>query len=94
MTTTVTEWEFVADAASRINEIIQANRPTLPFVRAKVEKRARGSLKRRDLTLLGQGGEIVLTGEIKMPWADEGHSPFVETVIRDARKKAESAHSE
>lgn len=94
MTTTVTEWEFVADAASRINEIIQANRPTLPFVRAKVEKRARGSLKRRDLTLLGQGGEIVLTGEIKMPWANEGHSPFVETVIRDARKKAESAHSE
>lgn len=94
MTTTVTEWEFVADAASRINEIIQANRPTLPFVRAKVEKRARGSLKRRDLTLLGQGGEIVLTGEIKMPWANEGHSPFVETVIRDARRKAESAHSE
>lgn len=93
MNATITEWEFTGDAASWINEIIEANRPSLPFSRAKIEQRSRGSRKRRDLTILGTTGEIILTGEVKMPWAKGGHSPFVDALVRDARKKAENAGS-
>lgn len=91
MTIPITEWEFAADVASHINTLISAQPTALPFTRAKVEKRSAGSLKRRDLTLLGSDGGVLLTGEIKMPWAEDGHSPFVEKVIRDARAKARRA---
>ena len=47
----VTEWEFTADIASRINLILSAH-PELPFKEARAEARARGSVKRRDLTFM------------------------------------------
>lgn len=87
----ITEWEFTADAAGRINEFIQANAIVLPFGRAKVEQRRAGSQKRRDLTILGPDGAVLVTGEVKMPWTAEGHSPFVDSVCADARQKAKRA---
>ncbi len=86
-TETYTEWEFTADVASWINELLQA-RPALPFSRAKCEKRVAGSQKRNDLTLLDEDGRIALTGEVKLPYRPDGGSPYNSTVIRDARSKA------
>lgn len=86
----ITEWEFTADVAKWISEIL-INNPRLPFSEAKCEKRGSGSIKRRDLTLLDKNQGIVLTGEVKMPWAKDGGSPYIETVVQDARQKAQRA---
>lgn len=42
------EWEFTAEVAGWINEILAKN-PSLQLYRAKCEQRGKGSLKRRDL---------------------------------------------
>jgi hypothetical protein len=68
------EWEFTADVAGWINEILQKD-PSLPFDRAKCEQTKEGSSKRRDLTLLDKNGRPVLTGEIKLPYRKDGGSP-------------------
>jgi type I restriction-modification system DNA methylase subunit len=81
------EWEFTGEAVSWINESIQRN-PSLPFSRAKVEQRAQGTLKRRDLTILDKNKKPVLTGEIKLPYAKDGTTPYNDSVISDARSKA------
>jgi len=88
----VTEWEFTADIASSINEILRGD-PSLPFYRAKCEQRGRGSRKRRDLTLLDKERRVCLTGEVKLPYRKDGGSPFVEAVVNDARKKAQRAQA-
>ena len=90
MTSSVTEWEFTADVASWINEIL-AKDTALPFYRAKCEQRGSGSAKRRDLTLLDGNKVIILTGEVKLPFQKDGGTPYNETVVQDARKKAEKA---
>lgn len=90
MTEPITEWEFTADVASWINEILAKN-PSLPFFRAKCEQRGSGSNKRRDLTLYDKNKVIILTGEVKLPFAKDGSTPFNEVVVQDARKKAERA---
>lgn len=86
----VTEWEFTADVASWINEIL-AKDAGLPFSRAKCEQRGRGSLKRRDLTILDQNGNAVLTGEVKLPFQKDGGSPHNAKLVKDARSKAVKA---
>jgi len=86
----VNEWEFAADAASWINEIL-VNSPSLPFSRAKCEQRGKGSLTRRDLTLLDKDKRAALSGEVKLPYAKDGSSPYVSSVISDARQKAARA---
>lgn len=85
----VTEWEFTADVASRINILLQAN-PDLPFSEARAEARARGSAKRRDLTLYNRASKPVLTGEVKMPDNPQGRNPFHQTVVEDAHRKADA----
>jgi hypothetical protein len=87
MNSPMTEWEFTADAASWINEHLARN-PRLPFSRAKCEQRGSGSTKRRDLTLLDKNQVIVLTGEVKLPFQKDGGSPYIESVVQDARQKA------
>ncbi|MBE0537911.1 MAG: N-6 DNA methylase [Phycisphaerae bacterium] len=84
------EWEFTADVASWINEILQKN-TSLPFSRAKCEQSTKGSRKRRDLTLLDKDDRIVLTGEVKLPYQEDGGSPYNATVVSDARRKAARA---
>ena len=62
MPTEINEWEFTADVAKWIAEILIRN-PRLPFSEAKCEQRGSDSLKRRDLTLFDKNRVRVLTGE-------------------------------
>lgn len=84
------EWEFTALAAQWITGAVEYNRDS-PFGEARCEQRSRNSLKRRDLTILGKDGKILVTGEVKMPYQAEGGSPLRMSVVRDARAKAERA---
>jgi hypothetical protein len=86
----VHEQSFVADVASWINAILE-RRPDLPFKNAKVEKSARGKRTRRDLSIYDHDGNKALTGEVKMPDAPDGRSPYAEDVVQDAFKKASDA---
>ena len=86
----MTEWEFVGDAKEWIALALVHN-TQLQFSGAKLEQRGSGSNKRRDLTLLDKSGKAVVTGEVKMPYATDGTSPFRSDVVTDARKKAERA---
>jgi len=81
------EWEFTAQVASWIDLILR-NNPSLPFSEARCEQRGKGSLKRRDLTLLDKDGKAVLTGEVKLPFRPDGGSPYNAAVVKDARSKA------
>lgn len=84
------EWEFVGEVKSWIDQILRHN-PSLPFSGAKAEQRGSGSNKRRDLTILDRDGQPILTGEVKLPYAKDGTSPYRSDVVVDARKKAEKA---
>src|SRR3989304_3414086 len=84
------EWEFTGEAVSRINQDLERN-PSLPFYAARLEQKGAGSQKRRDLTLLDKNERAVLTGEIKLPYEKDGSSPYNDTVVRDARGKAQRA---
>lgn len=86
------EWEFTGDVASWINEILQ-RKSDLPFSRAKVEQTAKGSAKRRDLTLLSKDGGKILTGEVRFPWRHDGGTPYSHGLKEDARSKARRAGS-
>jgi len=88
----MTEWEFVGDVNSWINEIV-GRTPIPPFVRCKVEQTGSGSRKRRDLTLLDKSKRALLTGEIKLPYQADGNSPYVTKVVADARRKARKANA-
>jgi hypothetical protein len=81
------EHEFTADVVSWINLIIDRD-PTSPFSVAKFDRRSRGSQQRRDLSLLGRDGAILITGEIKLPYQKDGATPYISSVVSDARKKA------
>lgn len=89
-----TEWTIVGDAKSWMDALLDAHGSSAPFARVKLETRTTASLKRRDLTVLDRDGRVALTGEVKVPWALDGASPFVELTVRDARIKAEAAGSE
>ena len=90
MAAEITEWEFTGDVQKWITEILVKN-SRLPFSEAKIEQRTSGSTKRRDLTLLDKDKRAVLTGEVKMPWANDGRSPYNDAVVQDARRKARLA---
>src|ERR1043166_2055763 len=83
-----TEWEIVALAAGWMNSLFEAHRQASPLKQCRVEKRTSGSRKRRDMTILDEDGRARVTGEAQLPWAPDGHSPFVDSVVRDARDKA------
>lgn len=59
-----------------------------PFADAKVEQRGAGSGQRSDLVLYERDGKPALTGEIKLPDAVDGQTPFHAKVVSDARRKA------
>jgi hypothetical protein len=86
------EWEFTADAAGWMNSIIEKN-DKLPYQGAKCEQRGKGSQKRRDITLRDDKGNVVLTGEVKLPDKKDGGSPYNAAVVKDARTKAIRAKS-
>src|SRR5690348_5697675 len=81
------ELEFTQVAATWMQQAIDAD-PDLPFRHARIEQSSKGSAQRRDLTLLDAGNRPLLTGEVKMPYRPDGHSPYRAEVLADARKKA------
>ena len=86
------EWEFIADVAKWIAEILLLNE-NLPFAEAKCEQTGRGSRQRRDLTLLDDNRQVCLTGEVKLPYQRDGGTPLNTKVVKDARNKARKAKS-
>ena len=84
------EWGFTGEVKSWIDQIVQRN-TNLPFSGARVEEVGHGSKKRRDLTLVDRNGVALLTGEVKLPDAPDGASPYRAEVVKDARQKAERA---
>lgn len=91
MVSAVHEVEFTALVAGWVSQLAQNNGPSFPISGARIEVRPAGSQKRRDLTIYDRNGVPCLTGEVKLPWANDGHSPYFEDVVQDAREKAEKA---
>jgi methylase of polypeptide subunit release factors len=81
------EWGFVGEVKSWIDRIVRLN-TQLPFAGAKIEDIGVGSRKRRDLTLIDRNGDPLLTGEVKLPDAPDGGSPYRAEVVKDAQQKA------
>jgi len=81
------EWGFTGEVKSWIDQIAKLN-SNLPFAGARIEDVGKGSQKRRDLTLIDRNGEAMMTGEIKLPDAPDGGSPFRAEVVKDAQQKA------
>jgi methylase of polypeptide subunit release factors len=84
------EWEFTSEVSSWVNGILEKN-PSWVLDSCRAERTEDTSEKRRDLTLFGEDGEILVTGEVKLPYQNLGASPYNARVVRDARAKAESA---
>jgi hypothetical protein len=84
--------ELTADVARWLNEIIGKDR-TLPFSRARSGQRPETSPERGGLTLLGGVGQVLVTGEIRLPCQKDGTSPYSAAVVNDARAKALRASS-
>ena len=84
------ELTFASRIVSWINQELQT-RPELAFGQAAIEQSARGSRKRRDLTVYDRSGKLALTLELKLPYVEDGHSPFNERVVADAHGKAARA---
>jgi len=85
--TTEHELTFCSDAAGWMNQELEV-RPELAFSRVKIEQSARGSRKRRDLTIYDRSDQIAVTGEVKLPYMADGGSPYNESVVEDAFNKA------
>ncbi len=81
------EWGFTGEVKSWIDQIAKLN-SNLPFAGARVEDVGKGSQKRRDLTLIDRNGEAIMTGEVKLPDAADGGSPYRAEVVKDAQQKA------
>ena len=88
---TTTEWEIVSLAASWMEALFAAHKKASPFKTARVERKSHGSQQRRDITLLDHDDRPLVTGEVKLPWVPDGHSPFVESVVIDAKEEAARA---
>ena len=91
MNATIHEVDFTSQAAGWINQLAEANGNGFPIGSAKIETLSAGSRKRRDLTIYDRSGQPILTGEVKLPWAVDGYSPFIEATVTDAKSKALSA---
>jgi hypothetical protein len=88
MAAAIHEVDFTSQAAGWINQVVEANGSRFAIGRASIETLADGSRKRRDITFYNRAGRPCLTGEVKLPWAADGYSPYIETVVEDAREKA------
>lgn len=81
------EWEFTSLVAGWINAMVQAD-ASLPSWEARCEKQKEGLAPRGDLTFLDENQRVVLTGEVKLPYARDGSTPYNFDLVRDARRKA------
>lgn len=92
MTKRTHELTFSSNVAHWITSILES-RSDLPFTKAEIERSAPGRRKRRDLTVYDKDGNKALTGEIKMPDAPDGRSPYAEDVVKDAFQKASEVNA-
>jgi hypothetical protein len=81
------EGEFTGRVARWINDIL-AKDSSLPFSKAKIERKSSGPPPRHGLTILDRNRQVALTGKIKLPYQKDGNSPYNSTVVEEARKKA------
>lgn len=73
------EWTLAGDVVSYINAFLERTE-SLPFGRARLERRVRGGKTRHDIYLDNRDGMPVLTGELKVPDASDGAHPYVRFV--------------
>lgn len=81
------ELTFCSAAAGWMNQELET-RPELEFGRVAIEQSPRGSRKRRDLTIYDRSGKVAIAGEVKLPYMPEGGSPYNESIVEDAYRKA------
>ncbi len=84
----VDERTFAAEIAGWVTEFL-SGRPDLPFGRAAVEEHVQGTARRHDFRLYRRHtGQLVLSGEIKMPDSALGKHPLNAELVEDALGKA------
>jgi len=85
------EVSFCADVSKWSDRIFETH-PELPFGSSEIERFGRGSLKRQDFRVYerkeGGRGKLALCGEVKLPGAAQGGSPFGMALMEDAFLKA------
>ena len=85
------EVSFCADVSKWSDKIFETH-PELPFGSSEIERFGRGSLKRQDFRVYerkeGGRGKLALCGEVKLPGAAQGSSPFGQALMEDAFSKA------
>lgn len=81
------EVAFCAEVSKWSDSIFKSN-PALPFDHSKIEQYATGSNKRADLRFYDQSDALILCGEVKLPGADQGESPYNPILMADAYNKA------
>ncbi len=81
------ETSFCADVSKWSDKIFETH-PDLPFGSSEIERFGRGSLKRQDFRVYerkeGGRGKLALCGEVKLPGAAQGSSPFGMALMEDA----------
>ena len=85
------ETAFCAEISKWSDKIFETH-PELPFGSSEIERFGRGSLKRQDFRVYARKeegrGQLALCGEVKLPGAAQGGSPFGQALMQDAFDKA------
>ncbi|MGH9752464.1 MAG: HsdM family class I SAM-dependent methyltransferase, partial [Blastocatellia bacterium] len=85
------EVAFCADVSKWAEKIFEENQ-NLPFGSSDIESFGKGSQKRQDLRFYARKesgqGKLALCGEVKLPGAAQGRSPFDLSLMQDAFNKA------
>jgi hypothetical protein len=85
------EVSFCADVSKWSDKIFETH-PELLFGSSEIERVGRGSRQRQDFRLYerkeGGRGKLALCGEVKLPGAAQGSSPFGMALMEDAFLKA------
>jgi hypothetical protein len=87
------EVDFCGQIASAANVLFAQDPTAFPFREARIEGFGTGPAirRRKDLRFFEPGGKLALCGEVKLPGTPEGQSPFNDTVLQDAFRKADNA---
>ena len=81
------EWNFSNTTAHLITEFLgDSSFAAAPIGHAEAELTEFKGAKRLDLVIFGRerSDDLVITGELKMPWAADGHTPYNPKVLEDA----------
>lgn len=85
------EVSFCSDVSKWSDKIFETH-AALPFGSSEIERIGHGSLQRQDFRVYerkeGGRGKLALCGEVKLPGAAQGNSPFGMALMEDAFNKA------